>query len=314
MMIIKKQAVGLALLSSLLLFFSFPLLAKKSSCEALDGKSLKKQFPSVIPILEKISSFFESGETSEVIKDFHPRLKISEGKLNSLYHYEFLRLGKMKARRSYAWRLASSEERSENIPCEEGELSLLTHYGYPFQLNFWYELKGESETNLLLFSLVPKEGRFYIGSFQVTKWTHKGKDFKAWTEEALQEKSLGLRYLKLDIARKLIFGGSSFTLEGTDEIKVLQNQIWKNKESQRSWYQAFLPDVPLAEVDSIFNSDGIGLKFSLNLEDPQDLKGLCHSIKNSLAQFYLLKSLSGVRCEASQSVTHPISSSLFLSL
>lgn len=296
----KNQGVLLAQLSKffvILLFFSSSFLF--SRCKNLSLSELKASYKEAHKISNEVLSFFESATSSSLLPFFHPRLKIKKEKLQAFYQIEKSRLGSfLKPSLFRVWKISSQEEKAEKIYCEKDGVSLLSHYGYPHQLAFWINLLGDKEQGVLFFSLVPKEGTYLIGSFQVVKWSHGKKGYEAWVKEALQEKSKELAYLKLDVARKLSLGSPFFEIDATKEIEALQEKLFTQKEFSHL-YKNKLKSFKIESVNSIFNTKGIGLKFSyLPLEEKKemvDMKEDCLKMKDSLGP--VSRELSGIRCD-----------------
>ena len=290
-----------------------PSSLKASSCQKISLKDISLEFPKVSNSVKKIKDFWETGEASSLEDEFHPRLKISKDKLSSLHFFESMRLGSIKSILEQSWKVISTEQKPENLYCEADGIEILTHYGYPFQFNFWLKLVGEKEQGVLFFSMVPKEDRFYIGSFKVLKWTHLGINYKDWAKRAFETKNFESRYLNLDIAKKLTLGEPFFRLDAQAEISELQEKIWKDEKEFLAYFQKVLPDFALKRVATVFNSNGIGLKFSLVLSSHLTLRNKCQKLKKALSVQAIYPFLSGIRCEAVGVGKKNKKSSLYLS-
>ena len=199
----KSPGVLLASLNKIFFFlFSFsssPFLF--SQCETLSLLDFEKNQEQSFLISKEVLEFFNSGSSKTLASFFHPRLKITKEKLDAFYQLEKFRLGvPLKTSLYRGWKISSKEEVAQDILCEKDGVSLLSHYGYSHQFNFWVNLLGEKEQGVLMFSLVPVNRGYVIGSFQVVKWSHMKKGYEDWVREALKEKSKEISYLKLDIA------------------------------------------------------------------------------------------------------------------
>ena len=297
----KSPGVLLASLNKIFFFlFSFsssPFLF--SQCETLSLLDFEKNQEQSFLISKEVLEFFNSGSSKTLASFFHPRLKITKEKLDAFYQLEKFRLGvPLKTSLYRGWKISSKEEVAQDILCEKDGVSLLSHYGYSHQFNFWVNLLGEKEQGVLMFSLVPVNRGYVIGSFQVVKWSHMKKGYEDWVREALKEKSKEISYLKLDIAKKLTLGGPFFKIEASKEIESLQKKLLLEKEFLEI-YQKKLKTLELKSVKSVFNQNGIGLKFSyLPLDKRKESVNLekdCLTIKDSLGA--LIQNLSGIRCE-----------------
>lgn|GEM_PF-5335032 len=297
----KSQGVLLAWQNKFFLFlvsfFSSPFLS--AQCETLSLLGFEKSQEKIFKISSEVLEFFNSGNSENLVSFFHPRLKITRGKLDSFYQLEKFRLGlPLKTFLYRGWKVSSKEEIAQDILCEKDGVTLLSHYGYSHQFNFWVDLFGEKEKRVLFFSVVPVDGDYVIGLFQVVKWSHMKKGYEEWVKEALEEKSKELAYLKLDIAKKLTLGDPFFKIEATKEIESLQKKIFLEKDYFKI-YQKKLKTLELKSVKSIFNQNGIGLKFSyLPFDKSKKIVNLekdCSAIKTSLGA--MIQNLSGIRCE-----------------
>jgi hypothetical protein len=297
----KSQGVRLAWLNKIF-FFLYSFFASSflfSQCEALSLLDLEKSEKQIFKISSEVLDFFNSGSSKTLASFFHPRLKITKEKLDAFYQLEKFRLGiPLNSSLYRVWKISSKEEIAEDILCEKDGVSLLSHYGYSHQFNFWVNIFGKKEQGVLLFSLVPVNGNYVIGSFQVVKWSHMKKSYEDWVKEALKEKSKELSYLKLDIAKKLTLGDPFFKIEASKEIESLQEKLFLEKDFLKI-YQKKLKTLELKSVKSIFNQNGIGLQFSyLPLDKRKESVNLeedCLAIKASLGA--MIQNLSGIRCE-----------------
>ena len=106
-----------------------------------------------------------------------------------------------------SWLLTSLDGTPNELPCDEGEFVVTTHYGYSAQIGVWFQVMGKGELGRIFVSIVPKGDRAFIGAWHLHQWTHLSMDSLAWQEKALafakpEEKPSA--YLLQDIAFKLL--------------------------------------------------------------------------------------------------------------
>ena len=164
--------------------------------------------PAVDALIKKIESAIQRENLTELQADFHPRLKTTFLQLSDAMVAIKRALGAPNDVAVFrSWLLTSADGTPAELPCDEGEFVVTTHYGYSAQIGVWLQVMGKGELGRIFVSIVPHGDRAYIGAWHLHQWTHLSMDSLAWQERALafakaEEKPSA--YLLQDIAFKLL--------------------------------------------------------------------------------------------------------------
>src|SRR5690606_13636117 len=132
------------------------------------------------------------------------------------------------------WALNTVDGSTKALHCDEGRLNLYPLYGYPLQFGVWLQIMGQKELGRIYMTIVPADGKWNVGSLNAQQWTHEGKDFATWTEEALKLSRMGHKpaaWVKFDVSAKLLDGGGFVDIEMRNEVLAARDR----EMSQADW-------------------------------------------------------------------------------
>ena len=199
------------------------------------------------------------------------------------------------------WALNTVDGSTKALPCDGSRLSLYPLYGYNLQFGVWLQIMGQKELGRIYLSIVPADGRWNIGSFNAQQWTHEGKDFATWSEEAVKQSNMGYKvaaWTKLDIASKLLDGGGFVEIAMRDEILAARNQQMAKSDWEKKM-RAVLKDWDVGYVASMLVTGGAGILVRLKIPaeiSAHDVLLDCRKLARTMMKQKWSSYLAGVRC------------------
>ena len=238
------------------LFASQALFGKVPTCRELEPQE------KLAEEAQKVLDAFLLFQPENLVRKIHPRLKVSMKEISSLIsHVSIGGGGHLRGSVYKLWFIDNPSHEAKYVPC--GEAQVLTHYGYEQQVSVFLEFTGDSETLRTYFTLVPKEGKWLIGSLKSQKWTYLKKDPSAWLAESLKQKTQPIFFfMHADLALKLADWSPLLKLRLGDEIRKIKEKTFPDKMFLES-IQALLGPFSLHQIQTLFAQDGVGLKVIL---------------------------------------------------
>ncbi len=277
---------------------------KKASCLPVkaDLKGRGSDLPSNLS--EKIGEILQAlnkGSDRGLQPLFHPRLNTSLGAISTMLAKLDQTYGKpLQFSIARIWAVNTVDGNPKPLLCETEHVELTPMYGYPLQFGLWVQVLGVSELGRIYISLVPTVDGWYIGAWHVMQWTHDGKDYLVWAEEASKEKSPQLAYAKFDIALKLVEGSRFLEFSDLPRLTNLRDQVLKKEH----WEKSIKESIPaqgfqVVRAATLLVPGGAGVL--LGLEFPGEvslvkMKEICQKISSSVGKLKEWQGFKGIRC------------------
>ena len=279
-----------------------------------DSSSLSEQFAYISDdfgkyvqtIIDNINNY----EFDKLSMLFHPRLKASEQAIRKSFKNDALigvphkKYNPVSASLIKIFAIYNHNHTSDDIFCKEHDMYLSGQYGYKLQFFIWINLMNDYQVSRLMINVVPSKSNLYFGVFFLQPWTHENKDYKQWMNLASTDEKNNKpmsAYIKYDLAKRLMFGGSFFRLKDEDRLKehmlkYLNHNVWLDKLKKT------LPSNPrvfLVKANSVLTDKGIGLmmRFALDrLWSTVEIKQHCNSVIKVLNKQAWFDTITGIRC------------------
>ncbi len=280
----------------------------------VDG--FKRQDESLDEAIKEVIKHFNARNVSELQTYFHPRLKVTKTAIRDIFS-SIDRVYKIPFEVSVfrLWLVNNPTFTADGVLCDEGLIRLFPLYGHPLQTHIWLQLMGQKELGRIFLTLVPLTAEknipgavkgvqgveWKIGAFHIQQWTHREKDYMAWTEEALQAEKKGLKeaaFIKYDLATKLSDGGPYLQMIVRDEILKAQKGVME-KSAWETEIKKQLKDWTILYLASILARDGAGIV--IRIEVPKELSSKelhenCRTIGRELDKKPWFEEMGGIKC------------------
>lgn len=283
----------------------FGIYAHQSACKPIKyeiSKGVSELDPEFDKFIKEMLEGIKSGKTSSQIGLFHPRLKISATALDPIIASEKTTLGFPFETSIYRIFALNTVDGSPGaLFCSEDEIKIWPQYGYPLQFGVWIQILGQTELGRIYATVVPKDGKWWIGAFHYHQWTHDSKDYEAWFYESqkdLKNKNKELAYAKMDLSLKLIDSNKEFHLPVSEQIKSFQKRIME-RDAFESGIKKLLSDWNIIYTSTMFAKGGVGLVVRILNEKElsgNDIEKTCKDIATKLSGHKGYAELNGVRC------------------
>jgi len=258
-------------------------------------------------LIEKISSALKSEDAKSLVPLFHKRLKISENAVKTEFRALVSIVGApFDVSVFRLWALNSPDGSAKAISCAKDELSVYPLYGYPLQFAIWLQVQGQSELARIFIALVPDEsGKWVIGAYKTNQWTHHGKDYSAWIDEARKKIKADAKfgmYVDLDIASKLLLPQGFLDFDFLKTVRGAREEVLTTEYFERQikeTLQEQTKDLPVVYISTLLvpSGSGILLRMKTTKELPAgELRKRCESLAKTLFVKPWAESLSGLRC------------------
>jgi hypothetical protein len=199
------------------------------------------------------------------------------------------------------WAFNTVDGTPSGLPCAEDGLTAYPHYGYPLQFGLWLQVMGEREIGRIYATIVPADGRWNLGSFHVQQWTHAGKDYMAWVEDALKTAHAGHKeaaFIKYDIAAKLLDAGKSLELAVAADADKARDAVMTREAWDKS-IRDTLKGYDVAYTSTLLVVDGAGTLVRLKTPGEisvEDIKSSCQKIAETILTRPWAADTAGMRC------------------
>jgi hypothetical protein len=187
------------------------------------------------------------------------------------------------------------------VACAADRLTATPLYGYPLQFIAWIQILGQKELGRLAVSLVPADGRWNVGAFDVKQWTHDGKDYAAWTEAGKKAQAAGQKetaFAELDLAFKLTDAGPHLALDVADDVARARDAVMSRDDWTKAM-RARLKGRDVVHVGSLFVIGGAGVLMRQRLKKEISVEAMradCRAAAAALADQPGTAGLTGMRC------------------
>lgn len=249
-------------------------------------------------MLHDVLKFLSGDSSVNIHKLFHKRTRVKKriGKeIQSILKKTLIEPFNFSIYR--IWTMYSEDLNKHIHQCEEG-VSITSLYGYKVQFGVWIQVLARNELARIYVSIVPNKSSWKIAGFHIQQWTHLGKDFEAWTREALEDKANGqtvTAWTKFDTAQKMLFGGDFLSYTVRSAILENRDQTF-SREKLRAFINNQLNDADIAYVGSMLGSDGAGLLIRERLKKEisvNDMKARCNNLGRRLIKVNAISNSSG---------------------
>lgn len=199
------------------------------------------------------------------------------------------------------WALNTVDGSPKGLACENAQLTVYPQYGYPLQIVLWLQIQGSLELGRLFISVVPADGHWNIGAFNVEQWTHASKDFSMWATDAQKAAANGQKeaaYVFYDIAAKLLDGGGHLDFPAEADIAKAKDAVMTTNDWEKS-IRSTLKSWDVAYMASVLVIDGAGILVRLRMAQEisvDNMKSECTKVAAELKKAPWRAELKGVRC------------------
>jgi hypothetical protein len=188
------------------------------------------------------------------------------------------------------------------IDCPEDGLMVHPLFSHPFQAGVWIQVQGRDEITRVYVDLVPTKEKWLIGAWHVQQWTHAGKDFSVWRQEAeelAKKKEDITAWLYLDIAAKLLDGGKFLMFPVEKDVASEKAKIFGPK-TLKDMLAAKFKDEKLVYASSLFSRKGaaILIRFGIPGEwSANAIRDHCRLKFKELSAETWMSGVAGIRCD-----------------
>lgn len=283
----------------------FPQGSPDRSCQILsrDPKGTVEVDPGLTAFIQSLIKSINSGDAKTLQTLFHPQLKVKSPQVKAaITSIQRISGDKIDATMFRAYGINSFDGVTTAIPCPEDGLLVHPLFSHPFQAGVWIQATGAEEVTRVYVVLIPTKDKWMIGAWHVQQWTHAGKDFTVWRQEAesLSAKNQQLAaWVYLDIAGKLLDGGKFLVLPVSEDIAKEKQKAMPIKSLKDQLAPKFKDD-KLVYASSLFSRKGaaILLRFSIPGEmSAVAIRDHCKSKYKELSAEAWMTSISGIRCD-----------------
>jgi hypothetical protein len=198
------------------------------------------------------------------------------------------------------WALNTVDGTPKPLGCGE-RFNIYPLYGYNLQFGVWLQVMGQKELGRIYLGLVPTEGRWNIGSFHKQQWTHDGKDFISWTENATKTARTGDKmaaWVFYDLATKLLDGGGFLDMGIKKEIEEARNSLMTREEWDHNIKPA-LKEWDVGYLGTLFVNNGAGILVRLKTKKEvfdKKITTICKKVGEAIMTLPWTRHMQGVRC------------------
>ena len=287
-------------------------LRKQLFAGALDKRSchiLAKDPAATISVDADISSTVKSiikainDRDDKTLKDyFNPRLKVSTGQiLSALASIKSITGGNATAINYRVLALNSPDGASDGIECEDTGVLVHPLYGYPLTMPVWLQVTGQDDIARVFMELVPSKTNWTIGAWHVQQWTHAGKDFGIWFEEARTLSNKGNKFaawINADIAVKLLDGGGFLQFPVQKDADDWKLKLMSANDFTAAVKNSFKTD-EVRYVSTMFAKTGAGILIRFGIKAEMSSVAIRDHCKGKLKTALTLdwgKNIEGIHC------------------
>jgi hypothetical protein len=259
--------------------------------------------PGLTSALQSLIKGINTSDDKLLLPLFHPQIKVKSAQVKAaLMSIQRISGSKTDATLFRAYGINNVSGDSGAVHCAEDGLLLHPLYGHPLQAGVWIQALGQDEVTRVYVILIPSKDKWLIGAWHVQQWTHAGKDYTAWRQEA-EALAVGKEdlaaWLYFDITAKLMDGGKFIVFPVAEDIATERSKLLGGK-AVLDLLQAKVPEDKLVYVGSLFSRKGasILLRFGIPGEwSANAIREHCRAKYKGLIKESWMKSVAGIRCD-----------------
>lgn len=234
---------------------------------------------------------------------FHPQIKIKSQQVKAaLTAIERISGPKMDATLFRAYAMNNLTGDTESVLCDEDGLVLFPLYGHPLQVGVWIQVQGRDEVTRVYVILVPGKQNWRIGAWHVQQWTHAGKDFITWRQEAqalVEKKEPMAAWFYFDLTAKLMDGGKFIKFPVAQDIEAERDKLYSS-QGIKDVLAAKFSGEKLVYISSLFSRNGVALLLRFGIPEEWSanaIKTHCQTKFKDLMAESWMKMMAGIRCD-----------------
>ena len=282
----------------------FPEGSPKRDCKiaSKDPAGVVESDPGLTTALQALIKGINASDADILVPLFHPQLKVKSGVVKgALTSISGISGANLDATLFRAYAMNSLTGETAAIPCPEDGLHLHPLYGHPFQVGAWIQVLGRDEISRVYVILIPTKDKWQIGAWHVQQWSHAGKDFMAWRDEAAalaSKKDELAAWLYYDLTAKLMDGGKFIVFPVAADIAAERGKLLGGKPLIEA-LAAKLPKEKLVYASSLFSRKGVSilLRFGIPAEwSANAIREHCRQKFTELTKEPWMAAIAGIRC------------------
>jgi hypothetical protein len=268
-----------------------------------DPKGIVEADSSLTLFIQSLVRSIKTGDAKALQVLFHPQLKVrtpqAQGALTSIQRISG---DKIDATLFRAYGINSLDGLTTPIECADDGLLVHPLFSHPFQVGLWVQVMGADEITRVYAVLVPTKDKWLIGAWHVQQWTHAGKDYVAWRQEAetfLEKKQDLAAWIYLDITSKLLDGGKFLVFPVMNDVIAEKQKILGSKSLKDVLAPKF-KDEKLVYASTLFSRKGAAvlLRFLIPGEwSAVTIRDHCKQKLKDISTESWATALAGIRCD-----------------
>lgn len=283
----------------------FPEGSSPRACKILsrDPKGIVEADSGLTAVIQSLTMAISTSDDKALLPLFHPQLKVRSAQVKgALTSIQRISGDKVDATMFRAYGINSFDGVTTAIECPEDGLMVYPLFAHPFQAGVWIQVLGRDEITRVYVVLVPTKEKWLIGAWHVQQWTHAGKDFSVWREEAqaLAAKKQDITaWLYLDIAAKLLDGGKFLAFPVEKDVASEKSKVFAGKSLKDVLAPKFKND-KLVYASSLFSRKGASLlvRFGIPGEwSANAIRDNCRLKFRELSNEPWMSGVAGIRCD-----------------
>lgn len=283
----------------------FPEGAAQRSCKIMskDPKGVVDLDPALTLAIQNLTKSISSSDDKTLQSLFHPQLKVRSAQVKSaLTSIQRISGDKIEASMFRAYGINSLDGVTTAISCPEDGLMVHPLFSHPFQAGVWIQVLGRDEITRVYLVLVPSKDKWLIGAWHVQQWTHAGKDFSVWRQEAesyVEKKQEIAAWLYLDIASKLLDGGKFLSFPVENDVVAEKSKILGTKSLKDVLAPKFTNE-KLVYASSLFSRKGASLLIRFGIPGEWSANAIrdnCRQKFSELIKEPWMAGVAGIRCD-----------------
>ncbi len=283
----------------------FPEGTPDKACKIIskDPSGVVEVDPGLTNALQSLIKGINSSDDKALLPLFHPQIKVKSAQVKvALISIQKISGSKPDATLFRAYGINNISGDSGAVHCAEDGLLLHPLYGHPLQAGVWIQAMGQDEVTRVYVILIPSKEKWLIGAWHVQQWTHAGKDYTAWREEAeglASRKEDLAAWLYFDITTKLMDGGKFIIFPVAEDIAAERAKVLNGKVIL-DLFAAKLPGEKLVYASSLFSRKGASILLRFGIPGEWSANAImehCRAKYKHLSQESWMKSVAGIRCD-----------------
>jgi hypothetical protein len=259
--------------------------------------------PGLTSVIQSLIRGISASDEKVLLPLFHPQIKVKSAQVKAaLMSIQRISGSKTDATLFRAYGINNISGDSGAVHCAEDGLLLHPLYGHPLQAGVWIQAMGQDEVTRVYVILIPSKDKWRIGAWHVQQWTHAGKDYTTWRQEAetlAAGKEDLAAWLYFDLTAKLLDGGKFIVFPVAEDIAAERTKLLGGKVVL-DLLQAKVPGDKLVYASSLFSRKGASflLRFGIPGEwSANAIREHCRAKYKQLIQESWMKSVAGIRCD-----------------